>query len=500
MSRVGAYAARAVKRPSRLIAAGFVVGVGALHLWIDPSNPPGFHRDEASLAFNAHTISQTLRDENGGYMPLYLESFGDYKSSVFVYVVASVFRVVGPDPQVARAVAAVAVLAAIVLVGILAYRRSADIATAVAVIVLGGLTPWLFELGRVAVEVTLMPVLLVGLLLLLDAICVRAWWSVGSGALVGLFLAALAYTYAGGRLLGPLMAIALLVFVARARVRWLAAAWVTFAMLLMPLALYTERHPGALTARYQATTFVTDEMTRWDIIRTFLGNYSVDLRLWEYVTGGDPKPHIRVDGTGMLLAAVVILAVAGVVLGWRTRDRWFAYSVVVALLVPVPAALTQDRFNGYRLALLPVMLLILAMPTVAWLSAAARRSRVAAAAVAILLVATAVQFTYFMSVRVEKGEFSRSALYEAAVPVLLTEAFEGGRSVYMDFDEPRAHAHARWFAVTHGLPLERAVILADGGVPPDGGIVFGRSQPCDFTCIEFARGDEYWLARTELQE
>ena len=67
-------------RPGLLLAAGVVLAVVSLHLWIDPSNPPGFHRDEASIAYNASTISTSLRDEHGGRLPLYIESFGDYKS------------------------------------------------------------------------------------------------------------------------------------------------------------------------------------------------------------------------------------------------------------------------------------------------------------------------------------------------------------------------------------------------------------------------------------
>jgi hypothetical protein len=36
---------------------------------VTPSNPPGFVRDEASIAYNAYTISQTGRDQDGGLLP-----------------------------------------------------------------------------------------------------------------------------------------------------------------------------------------------------------------------------------------------------------------------------------------------------------------------------------------------------------------------------------------------------------------------------------------------
>lgn len=491
--------AAAVQRPAVLAAAGIVLGLASIYAWIDPSNPPGFHRDEVSLAYNAWSISETLRDENGGFMPLYFPSFGDYKSPIFVYALAGLFSVTGPSAKVARGLAAAAVFAAILLLGLLAWRRTSDWRVALTVIVLGGLTPWLFELSRVAVEVTFEPFILVLVLLVLDASWRGSRWTVGRGVLAGLLLGLLAYSYAGGRLLAPLLALALLVFVRRERLSWLGAAWASFAAAFAPIALYSVRHPGALSARFHHTTFLTDGMSAPEIIRSFFGNYLRDLGLWSYVAGGDPKPHIHVHGASMLLATVALLALVGVVVGCRAAgDRWFVYAVMATLLVPVPAALTEDRFNGYRLALLPVLLLVLAIPALKGLSRALTQSHLAQVGAAALLVATVVQFSHFFAIHRDKGGWTRAELYEAGVPVLLQEAFSSGGSVYMDFDEPRAHAHARWYALTKGIPQDRVVVLADGGIPPDGSIVFGRSQACDFDCAEFARRNSYWLARARV--
>jgi hypothetical protein len=143
------------------------------------------------------------------------------------------------------------------------------------------------------------------------------------------------------------------------------------------------------------------------------------------------------------------------------------------------------------------VLLVLALPALEWLAREAPRRRLAAGLAAVAVVASAAQFGHFLDTYRERGGPGRAVLYEAGVPPLLEQAFAGGGTVYMDLDEPRAHAHARWHAVTRGVPVERAVVLADGGVPPDGATVFGRFQPCDFTCVEFARWDTYWLARAE---
>ena len=114
--RIGAWSGRW----EVLVGLAVVTGVSAFQLWISPENPPGFFRDEAALAYNAHTIAGEGRDEYGARFPLYFSSFLDYKSLVFVYGLAAVFRVTGADREVARGFAAICMLAAILLLGWLA--------------------------------------------------------------------------------------------------------------------------------------------------------------------------------------------------------------------------------------------------------------------------------------------------------------------------------------------------------------------------------------------
>src|SRR5437667_7319172 len=81
------------RRPGVLFAVALVLLVVGFQLWITPTNPPGFIRDEASFSYNAYTIGHSLRDQDGGLLPLYFVSYKDYKSPLFVYLLAPVFRV-----------------------------------------------------------------------------------------------------------------------------------------------------------------------------------------------------------------------------------------------------------------------------------------------------------------------------------------------------------------------------------------------------------------------
>jgi len=479
-----------------LLGLGIVLAVVAFQLWTPADNPPGFFRDEAAIAYNAHTIAADGRDEYGARFPLYFSSFLDYKSPILVYTLAGVFRVTGAEREVARGVAAVFVLAAVLLLGWLAYRRTGRALVGVLLVVLAGTTPWLFEVGRVAFEVASEPLFLVLALLVLERSTRLARWSPGWGVAFGLALGAITYSYAGGRLLAPLLAACLAVIWSRERRRWIVAAWLAFAATQLPLALYAHAHPGALSKRYEATTFVTAGMSWPEIAARGAANYLQDLQLWHYVYSGDSKPYAHTPGTSALLAVSVGLSVAGaaIVLRKVRTDPFWRYALAALAVSAVPAATTGDRFHALRLVPLVVLLLVVAIPAVDALVAGASGSRPIRGLAIALTVLAAAQFAVFVREWTRDGPL-RTGRFEAGVPGLLDQAWQGGGAVYVDYDDLEPLSLARWYALTRGIDESRVVRLPDGGIPPAGTIAFGRTQECDYVCERLAEASDYWLAR-----
>jgi len=479
-----------------LVGLGVVIAVAAFQLWISPNNPPGFFRDEAAIAYNAHTIATDGRDEYGARFPLYFSSFLDYKSPLFVYGLAGVFAVTGADREVARGFAAVCVLTAVLLLGWLAYRRTSRASVAVATVVLAGTTPWLFELGRVAFEVAMEPLFLVLALLAVERASRLERWTLGTAIPVAAALGAITYVYAGGRLLAPLLALALAALWTRQRWSWVLTCWLAFAVTQAPLVVYSRLHPGALSRRYDATTFVTDDMPPWEIAGRGLVNYLQDLQLWHYVVSGDVKPYAHTPGTSALLAAAVLLSVAGlVVIGVRLRaDPFWRYAVAALLVSPVPAAATADRFHALRLAPLAVMLVVVAIPALEQLRGALARSRWVQVAVACLIALAAIQFGVFVNTYRTDGP-QRTGRFEAGIPALLDRAWANGGTAYIDYDDLEPQTLARWYALVEGIDQARVVRLPDGGIPPTGSIAFGRTQECDYVCDRVGESGDYWIAR-----
>lgn len=271
-----------LSRPAVLFGCAALLAVLAFQLWVSPSNPPGFHHDEAAFALNGYTIAHHLRDQDGALLPVVFPSFKDYKGAFFSYVLAPVIAVFGPSNAAVRATATAFGIAAIVLLGLLAYRR-AGWGVAVATACLAGLTPWIFQLGRVGYDTSTFPFAAALVLLAVDVWLRPRQALPGRSIVLAAALALMTYDYAAGRLLGPLLAVALLVFVRRATVRGLVYVWASYAILLIPFAAYRLRHPSGLTARYHAATFVTAGMSMPHIIGQFVVNYVQDLNPFYWI-------------------------------------------------------------------------------------------------------------------------------------------------------------------------------------------------------------------------
>ncbi len=343
-----------------LAAAGL-----AFYAWGAPTNPPGFFIDESSVAYNAHTIAESGGDEHGEAWPLYFKAFGDYKNPTYVYLLAAVFRLTGPGVAAARYLSAgLGVLAALAL-GLLGVRLTNSREAGLLTFLTALLTPWLFGLSRVVVEVAAYPLAVALFLLATRRAARKEAWGLVDSSLVAAALAVVTYTYSTGRLTGPLLALGLALLVTkRARVPSLLTTWLLYAVALVPAFVYRARNPEALTKRFSYLTYATPESgwaeDAWEFVKHFVGN----LNPWRLLVTGDPNAYqiVSVPGAGALLFATFALALYGARLALREArgDAWWRLFFYGLFASVVPASLTKDYFHMLRLAALPVFLVALA--------------------------------------------------------------------------------------------------------------------------------------------
>jgi 4-amino-4-deoxy-L-arabinose transferase-like glycosyltransferase len=470
-------------------AAAFVAVLAAgaaLYGWGVAENPPGFFIDESSIAYNAHVLAETGRDEHGVRLPLFFRAFGEYKNPVYIYLLAAVFKVTGPGIAAARLLSAALGVVAALCLGLLARRVTGRRDAGVFVALSALLTPWLFELSRVALEVALYPLAVALLLLAVQRSSQKNRWSWGDAALVASALALVTYSYSTGRLFGPLAALGLLVFARRAGATSPARVFALYALLLAPLAAYHLRHPGALMRRFDFVTYIRPESPWGEVAWGFVKHYFGNFNLWPMLVTGDPqKQLVSLYGAGRILLPTFALAAAGLWFALRRggRGAWGLFVVYAAAASVVPASLTRDYFHVLRLSALPVFILALAAPAFARLAEESGRRPRLRALLALCLLLTLAQGALFQWRFHARGRSpQRRHEFDAEYPSKILRAAlaeAGARPVHLaDTDAIPGYVQALWYATLWGVPPDKFVRLGPTAPAPADAVVITTELTC----------------------
>lgn len=473
-------------------------------------DPPGFFLDESFIAYNAHVMSQTGHGEYGDLLPLFFPAFRRedytfvaYANPVYIYILALVFVAAPPSVVAAKALSAVLVFAACVGLGWLAYRMSDSALAAFFIAISAALTPWFFELSRLVFEVTAYPLCL---LLFLLAVY-RAWrndnWNFLNSVMIAGGLALVTYSYTIGRLVGPMLAVGLIIFYERRRIWPLVRIGGLYAISLLPMLVFAMRRPGAMTGRFNEVSTLGENVGGLSqTLLTLISSYLTDIGPTSLLVVGDKLERHHVPVMGMIFIGTFVLAVAGLVVALRrwTGNRWYLYLLYGLLISPIPAALTNDRSHMLRLATLPVFIFLVSVPALKLLiENAAGRNRVwARVALAAIILSIVFQAYWFHS---RYGEFkdNRGYLFDAAYTSVFAKAItEPSRPIYLEQpDNYPAYIHARWYGATKGIEPIAFAKLEPGERPPPNSVVISMSSDCE-NCSILAREGSFMFYKTDV--
>ena len=451
-------------------------------------NPPGFFVDESSIAFNAYTISRNGTDESGKPLPLFFKAFGDYKNPVYIYLLALVFKVTGPGILAARLQSAILGILTALLLGLLAHRVSRDKTRQAGVVglilmTMAFLTPWLFEMSRVVLEVALYPLIVVLFLFCVRQASKQEHWRWSTVLCLSFTLALLTYSYSIGRLLAPLFAFGLIVLATRERWPGILRTWAIYLLTLIPLIAYQREHPGALTGRFRmiSNSKPGDSWLAsvWVFVKHYLGN--IDPRRLFIL--GDPNIYqvSHLYGKPMLLIATLLLLAVGICLVLKNHrsDPWWWFVIYATAVSVVPASLTVDYLHMLRLAALPVFLLVLTIPALVWLVESRRIIRNGAIAILVLLIlgqGLVFQYQYQNSLnspwrrRLFDADY-RDKIFDLALS-------KGSKPFYVSDPLNTPYIQAYWYGTLNHFGPTDLVRLGNDSAPPPGAMVIANDESC----------------------
>jgi 4-amino-4-deoxy-L-arabinose transferase-like glycosyltransferase len=485
-------------RPWQLIVLAAIAAAICPYYVKVAQNPPGYYIDEASISYNAHLISQTGRDETGTHWPLYFRAFGDYKNPVYIYLLAGVYFFAGPSVLAARLLSAtIGVLAALAL-GLLGWRMTKRREVAFGVTLLALLTPWLFEMSRMVLEVALYPLVLALFLLSAHRASTRLRWSAWDIACLVITLALATYTYSIGRFLGPLLAVALCFLSSRARLPGLLVTWVLYLISLVPIFLFNQSHPGALSARFHIVTYFDQQTPYWKLAWKFVTHVAGNLHPGKLFVTGDPNREqiTHLYGTPLISLAAGILILLGLWLIFRRhrREPWWRFILYCLAASILPASLTRETVHMLRLAPFMVFLLVLAIPALDFLLAERRRSdRQVLGALALLMFLQAAIFQWQFYVRAHSKKRLRQ--FDNGYPEQIFDRAlaQPARPIYLA-DAPwiPGYIQAYWNATLRQVPISTFVRLPQDESVPEEAVAISTEETC-LRCRVLATWEYYTL-------
>jgi hypothetical protein len=363
--------------------------------------------------------------------------------------------------------------------GALAGRATRQPAVGVIVAASACLTPWLFELSRLVFEVALLPLALTLFLWALRVALTHDPPHWLHSAALGLTLGLITYSSAVGRILAPLLCCGFVLCRSKNRRLLLGQIFLFYGLTLIPLLWFLNHHPGALGSRFGHVTYLTTDRGRLEILFNFLGHYFRSFNPWDWLVAGDPEPRHHLATMGSLLFGTAALAYGGLVLFFTQRlwrDPWWRFVLYGLLVSPIPTALTIDRFHTLRLIALPIFLLLLTAPALAWLleRSAARRAVLAAAILSTLLQGALFQWQFHAAV----GQRWHS--FDTFYPEVFAAAIaRPQRPIYlMDATGAPGYIHAYWYGLFQGMQKSDFVRTAEDEHPPAGALVISCETPC----------------------
>ncbi len=345
------------------------------------SSPPSLNIDEAALGYNAYSLLKTGADEHGRFLPLALESFGDWKLPIYSYVAVIPIAVLSLSEFSVRLPSIISGIVCIVLIYFLARRffKQKNIALFSAFFL--AVSPWSIYFSRAAYEVNLATTFFLGGLLLF-------LYAIGSKRkrfmfpVSALFFGLTIFTYHAFIIFTPLFCIFLALYYRRTLSgRWYFVS-ITLFVLFCLLAAYV--NTALSSKKFTTTTVFTSKNVLYERVNNLRGddsgehpflkklhsrylgipyhigqNYLLSFSpSFLFDKGGEKLVH-NLNGFGNLYLFDIVLLVVGFIGICYMRERSGVFLFMWLILAPIPNALTLDSPNSTRLfVLLPVLIFL----------------------------------------------------------------------------------------------------------------------------------------------
>ena len=306
--------------------------------------PHGFFCDEASIGYNAYSILNSGRDEYGVSLPIFFQSFGEYKSPIEVYSTVPFVGLFGLSEFATRLPSTIYGLITIIIMYFIGKEISSNKSGYFGLLTafITSTMPWLIHYNRIAFELTSYPAFFTFTMLVL----IRAARH-KSFIIPGFIFSALTfYSYSPAKLFVPLLLLGVLLIYRKmyfTHKKEIGAGLLAFFILSIPLVL--SFFNGAGIARFNMVSVFSAKLSFTQSVLRIVQNYIVQLSP-SYFISGEPTFITRhfIEGLTPLLITTLPFALIGLIHTFLTMKNNKSMQLLMYWLIiyPVAGAITAS--------------------------------------------------------------------------------------------------------------------------------------------------------------
>ena len=335
-----------IRRRGFIIALILVLLIGfIIRIWNISNNPAGFFCDEASVGYNSYKILTTGRDEWGVKLPIFFKAFGEYKNPLDIYATTLPIAIFGLNEFSVRLTSIFfSMLTAITFYFIGRLIKNKYFGLLLTTLYL--ITPWSIHLSRINLEGfdIYLFLLLVSLYLLLNFLKHKKKKDI---FLFSIFLGLSAYSYFPSRIVTPILAIEVFLYLIThfKNKKIIVSSFFIYIAFLLPL-IFHFTSGGGLSRWQQVSLFNQKDISPINkIVKSYWLHFSPDYLFVKGdidMTGQFISRH-SVRGVGELYLWQAPFIIIGLFLALKNIKKLENfYFIILLILYPVPSSITTD--------------------------------------------------------------------------------------------------------------------------------------------------------------
>lgn len=409
------------KHFSLILFVVLIVLAAFLRLYRLDSVPPGVNRDEASIGFTAYSLLKTGKDEYGRLLPLSLQSFGDWKLPLYIYLTVPLVKIFGMTEIAVRLTSAIAGILTVGLTFFLVRLLFGSSVLAFLAMAVTTIAPWDIHLSRVESESHVAVFLTaLGTYLFFKAGTKRSWLY-----LVSFILWALTYfTYAGNHIFTTLLVFGIIMLFRKTIFSDKLAKLGLGIFLFLAAIIFSQTLLGADTTKISGLSFFSSpfitykniELKRVEhnnpgsISAAFFHNrliYAVEMIIQNYeksfspeflaIHGGTNHAHNIPDFGNMYLIEYPLFFLGFAFLLTKLKDPKMKLILWWLITSPVAASITNDAPHTNRMAAILSIIPVTVALGIYWLLDQFKHKKIVLYSLsALLVIGYAVNFGIYM--------------------------------------------------------------------------------------------------------